>query len=155
MAGTLAPGAPRKVGLDPQRIDVLIPHRTEPHLDLIQTEEDAENFAKFLRRRNEREANVYLAEDCFGRNGCVWREADSKATDLETVIADLMSGQYHDPRRVIAFNTAERWSGDVSGDVAREIQRRADLAAEDVSSTIEAFVQRYAGPNRQMSLRLA
>jgi hypothetical protein len=99
--------------------------------------------------------NVYLAEDCFGRNGCVWREADSKATDLETVIADLMSGQYHDPRRVIAFNTAERWSGDVSGDVAREIQRRADLAAEDVSSTIEAFVQRYAGPNRQMSLRLA
>jgi hypothetical protein len=25
MAGTLAPGAPRKVGLDPQRIDVLIP----------------------------------------------------------------------------------------------------------------------------------
>ena len=56
MAGTLAPGAPRKVGLDPQRIDVLIPHRTEPHLDLIQTEEDAENFAKFLRRRNEREA---------------------------------------------------------------------------------------------------
>jgi|APCry1669192522_1035417.scaffolds.fasta_scaffold07934_4 hypothetical protein len=32
------------------------PFRTEPHLDLIQTEEDAENFAKFLRRRNEREA---------------------------------------------------------------------------------------------------
>jgi hypothetical protein len=36
-----------------------IPHkayRTEPHLDLIQTDEDAESFAKFLQRRNEREA---------------------------------------------------------------------------------------------------
>jgi hypothetical protein len=99
--------------------------------------------------------NVYLVEDCFGRKGCVWRETDSETTDLETVIADLMSGQYHDPRRVIAFNTAERWSEDVSEDVAREIQRRADLANEDVSSTIEAFVERHTRPERQMTLGLA
>lgn len=104
---------------------------------------------------NGADENVYLVEDCFGRKGCVWREADSEATDLETVISDLMSGQYHEPRRVIAFNTAERWSEDVSKDVAREIQRRADSAAEDVSSTIEAFVEQYAGQDRQMSLRLA
>jgi len=50
----------------------------------------------------------------IGRQGCVWREADAERTDLETVIAELMSGQYRDPRRVIAFNTAERWSEDVS-----------------------------------------
>jgi hypothetical protein len=98
--------------------------------------------------------NVYLVEDYFGRKGCVWREADSEGTDLETVIADLMSGQYHDPRRVIAFNIAERWSEDVSEDVAREIQRRADLAAEDISSTLGVFIERYTGPERQMVLGL-
>lgn len=97
---------------------------------------------------------IYLVEDCFGRQGCVWREADCEQTDLETVIADLVSGQYRDPRRVIAFNIAERWSQDVSKDIAREIQRRADLAYEDVSSTIEAFVERYAGPSRQLAMRL-
>lgn len=99
--------------------------------------------------------NVYLVEDCFGRQGCVWREADSEQTDLETVIADLMSGQYHDPQRVIGFNTAERWSEDISEDVAREIQRRADLAYEDPSSTLDRFLARHSGPERQLALRLA
>jgi hypothetical protein len=51
----------------------------------------------------------------------------SKA-DLETVIGDLMFGQYSDPVRVVAFNTAEQWSADVSQEVAHEIRRRADLA---------------------------
>jgi hypothetical protein len=99
--------------------------------------------------------NVYLVEDCFDRQGCVWREADSERTGLERVIADLMSGQYHDPHRVIAFNTAEHWSEDVSEDVAREIQRRSDLAYEGVWSTLEGFIDRHAGPNRQLALRLA
>ena len=99
--------------------------------------------------------NIYLVEDNLGPNGCVWREADSAHTDIETVIADLMSGQYSDPLRVIAFNPAEYWCEDVSEDVAREIQRRCDLACEDVSSTLENFVNHYAGFERQLALRLA
>lgn len=98
--------------------------------------------------------NVYIVEDCFGRQGCVWREVDAEKTDLETVITDLMAGQYHDPRRVVAFNTAEHWSEDVSGDVADEIQRRADLAYEDISSTLDRFIERHAGPGQQLALRL-
>ena len=99
--------------------------------------------------------NVYLVLDCFERSGCAWREADASETDLETVIADLMSGQYNDPQRVVVFNTLEQWSTDVSEDVAREIRRRADLAAEDLSSSIEDFVVRHAGRERQLNLRLA
>jgi hypothetical protein len=38
--------------------------------------------------------------------------------DLETTITDLMSGQYSDPVRVIAFNTSEHWAEDASEDVA-------------------------------------
>jgi hypothetical protein len=36
------------------------------------------------------------------------------------VIQDLLTGQYGHPIRVVAINTAERWSEDVSEDVARE-----------------------------------
>jgi hypothetical protein len=100
--------------------------------------------------------NVYLVVDCNGRGrDYVWREVNAGATDLETVLADLMSGQYSDPQRVIAFNIAERWSQDVSEDVARELRRRADLAYEDLSSSLEDFVDRYTRRERQLTLRLA
>ncbi|MEH2485854.1 hypothetical protein [Bradyrhizobium sp. AZCC 2230] len=98
---------------------------------------------------------VYLVTDDLGRNGAVWREADAETTDLETVITDLMSGEYKDPVRVVAFNTSERWSEDVSEDVAREIQHRCNLQLSDVPSHLQEFVDRYAAQDtRQFSLRL-
>ena len=50
--------------------------------------------------------------DDLGRLGRIWSEADAETTDLETVISDLLTGQYSSPVRVVAFNTAERWSED-------------------------------------------
>jgi hypothetical protein len=101
------------------------------------------------------EPTVYLVADDFGRTGCAWREADLETADLETVIQDLMLGEYRRPIRVIAFNTEERWSEDVSEDVAREIQNRCNLQLTDVPSHLQEFVDRYAPQNtRQFSLRL-
>jgi hypothetical protein len=77
---------------------------------------------------------VYLVKDDLGRLGAVWREANAEATDLETVIQDLLTGQYHDPVRIIAFNIAERWSQDVSEDVAHELRRRCDLQLRELPS---------------------
>jgi hypothetical protein len=48
---------------------------------------------------------VYLVVDGFGGIGTVYRETEVERTDLETVTADLMSGQFNDPLRVVAFNT--------------------------------------------------
>jgi hypothetical protein len=93
-----------------------------------------------------RDQTVYLVADYFGRIGRAWSEADYEGTDLETVLQDLMSGQYKNPIRVIAFNTAERWSEDVSEDVASEIRRRCDL---NVPSAIQDFVERHETHNRQ------
>jgi hypothetical protein len=93
-------------------------------------------------------------KDDLGRLGAVWREADAETTDLETVITDLMAGQYKDPIRVIAFNTVERWSEDVSEDVAREIRRRFDLQLSDVPSGLQDFIERHEGHHRQLALRL-
>jgi len=98
---------------------------------------------------------VYLVLDCLGRNGFVWRETDAGHADLETVISDLMTGHYSDPNRVVAFNTAEHWSRDVSEDVALEIERRADLANEDISSTLDDFMDRFRRNDHQFTLRLA
>ena len=98
---------------------------------------------------------VYLVAEDFGKLGRAWREADYEATDLETVIEDLLSGQYNHPIRVVAFNTEERWSEDVSEDVAHELRRRCDLQAIDVPSTIQDFVERHEGYAwRQLTLRL-
>ena len=98
---------------------------------------------------------VYLVKDDLGRLGAVWREADAETADLETVINDLLTGQYNDPVRVIAFNTSERWSQDVSEDVAHELRRRCDLQMRDVPASIQDFVEMHEGHlYRQLSLRL-
>ena len=104
---------------------------------------------------NDNDETVYLVADDFGRLGRAWREADYEATDLETLIQDLLTGQYSNPIRVVAFNTAERWSEDVSEDVARELRRRCDLQMRELPSTISDFVERHEDRDRrQLTLRL-
>jgi hypothetical protein len=93
--------------------------------------------------------------DDLGRLGWVWREADYKATDFETVISDLLTGQYDGAVQVVSFNSAEGWSRDVSEDIAKELHRRCDLQLRDVPSSIQDFVERYEGHGRQLSSRLA
>ena len=46
---------------------------------------------------------------------------DEEDTDRETLIRDLMEGHYRRPTRIVAFNTAEGWSRDVTMD---ELRRR-------------------------------
>jgi hypothetical protein len=47
------------------------------------------------------------------------------------LVIDRFAGS--DPIRVVAFNTLEHWSKDVSEYIAFEIQSRCDIDAEDVS----------------------
>jgi hypothetical protein len=89
--------------------------------------------------------NVYLVVDDLGRNGRVYREADLEGTDLETVIVDLLSGQYKNPIRIVAFNTSEGWSQDVSSEIAQELRRRCDMQMCDVPFFLQDFVDRYEG----------
>jgi hypothetical protein len=61
---------------------------------------------------------VYLVIDRFGGLGTVYRETEVERADLKTIIVDLMSGQFNDPIRVVAFNTLEHWSEDVTEYIA-------------------------------------
>lgn len=103
---------------------------------------------------NEDDQNVYLVLDDFGRSGRVYRETDVERADLEAVIMDLLEGQYNNPVRIVGFNTAEKWSQDVSGDVAHELRRRCDLQLRDVPFFLEEFVERHEGRYHDVQLPL-
>ena len=91
--------------------------------------------------------DTYLILDDCGRIGCAWRETNVEDTELESVINDLLEGQYSNPVRVLGFNTAEGWSRDVSEDVARELRQRCTNQDREMPEFLEEFVERYAGPN--------
>jgi hypothetical protein len=97
---------------------------------------------------------VYLVIDSLRQGGSIYRETEVERTDLETVINDLLSGQFNDPVRVVAFNTLEHWSDDVSGDVAQELRQRCDLQMRDVPFFLHDFVDRHEGRYRDYQLPL-
>src|ERR1700761_994588 len=89
-----------------------------------------------------RDEDVYLVEVDLGHWGHVWTEADSEATDLETMLTDMLAGQHRNPIRVVAFNVAEGWSRDVSNTIAQELRRRCDLEGLELPTSIAGFVER-------------
>ncbi|WP_249167256.1 hypothetical protein [Bradyrhizobium sp. JYMT SZCCT0428] len=80
---------------------------------------------------DDQDETIYLVADDFGKIGRAWREADYETTDLETVIQDLLTGQYRNPIRVAAIKTAERWPEDVSEDIAQELRSRCDIGKQN------------------------
>ena len=85
---------------------------------------------------------TYLVLDDFGRIGRAWREAAEEAADRETVIRNLLAGDYNEPVRIVAFNTAEGWSRDVSMEIADELRQRF-IQDHQVSDSILQFLQAH------------
>ena len=83
--------------------------------------------------------DTYLVLDQFGRVGCCWRETDAEEADRETLIRDLVEGQYSHPVRIVAFNTTEGWARDATKDVADELRRRY-VEFGEVSESILEFL---------------
>jgi len=84
--------------------------------------------------------DTYLVLDDFGRIGRAWRETDENATDRETLIRDLVEGEFSNPVRIVAFNIAEGWCRDVTVDIADELRRRVVEYGEISQSAIQ-FMQ--------------
>jgi hypothetical protein len=82
--------------------------------------------------------------DDFGAAGRVYRETD-EATAGRDVIDDLLTGQFNNPVRVIAFNTAEGWSRDVSEDIAWELTRRVTADQKALTAPTRTFVEFHIG----------
>ena len=89
---------------------------------------------------------IYLVLDDFGGHlGRAWPEADEERTDREIVIVDLLDGQFSNPVRVVAFNTAKGWSRDVSEDIADELRQRLSALDREIPPDLEDFIERHGG----------
>jgi hypothetical protein len=95
------------------------------------------------------DVEVYLVLDDFGQGGRSYRETDEEQSDRETLIRDLLSGQYEKPVRIVAFNTAEGWSRDVSEDIARAVSDRALKNDHTLPFGTKVFVEWQLGERVQ------
>ncbi|MFB6463318.1 hypothetical protein [Bradyrhizobium tunisiense] len=97
--------------------------------------------------------DIYLVLEDFGaRAGCAWRETDEQDTDRDTIIRDLLSGQYSYPVRVVVFNAIEGRARDATSEIADELAEAAAGTAE-ITPALQAFVE--ANATRPFAIQLA
>ena len=98
---------------------------------------------------------IYIVVDGLGQRGTFRQAREVERTELETVVAELLSGQFNDPICVAAFNTLEHWSKDISSDVAREIQCRCDIDGSGIPQHLAGFIELHIGRTAPFTLRRA
>ena len=77
----------------------------------------------------------------FGALGRAYVETDEANASERDVISNIGGGQYSKPIRVVAFNTAEGWSRDVTEDIAEALLER-DASEGNLSESAKTFVGR-------------
>jgi hypothetical protein len=88
------------------------------------------------------DSDIYLVLDDFGFLGRAWRETDEADTNRATLVQDLLDGQYDDPVRIVAFNTVEGWSRDVTEDIVDELRGRCAEIGE-IPIFLQDFLDRH------------
>ena len=91
------------------------------------------------------DVTVYIVLNDFGPLGRAYCETDELESDEETVVENILSGQYSHPLRVIAFNTAEGWARDVSEDIARAVLDRGRGESRPIGTATKEFIERALG----------
>ena len=65
--------------------------------------------------------------------------------DQRSVVDDLLTGQFNNPLRVVAFNTAEGWARDASEDIAERVIEAARVRNKSLSEGARRFYERHTG----------
>jgi hypothetical protein len=86
--------------------------------------------------------DVYLVLQDFGLLGRAWGEIDESKTNLETLLRYLLEGQYVNPIKIVAFNTAQGWSRDVTSAVANTL-RKACADSDEIPSSLQNFLDAH------------
>ncbi len=92
------------------------------------------------------DTDVYIVVADFGSNGRSFLETDVAQADRTTIVSNMISGEYRDPLRVVAFNTVEGWSRDVSEEIAYDVLDRAYDADTMLSASAKRFIDRHVTP---------
>lgn len=65
-------------------------------------------------------------------------------SDLDATIGELVAGCFHDPIKVISFNTLEHWMKDISSDVAGEIRARCEIYGIELPDYLSDFIESHS-----------
>jgi hypothetical protein len=77
-------------------------------------------------------------------DGAAFRETDERI-DYPTLIRNLLSGEYSQVLRIVAFNPSEGWSRDASEDIARELESRVSSEGFEGSGGLQDFIEGQLG----------
>jgi hypothetical protein len=94
------------------------------------------------------DVTVYLVLNDY-RTGLAYVETAAEEANRETFIRNFLNGQYSNALRVVAFNTAEGWSQDVSEDIVTEVLERAFDGDDTLSEATKRFVDRHVSPGEK------
>lgn len=89
------------------------------------------------------DVTVYVVLQDFGRLGRAYRETDEACADKDTLIANIISGEFDNITRIVAFNTDEGWSRDVTEDIAREVMEETWHRAAPLTNNLRNFIDRF------------
>ena len=95
--------------------------------------------------------DIFIVLEDF-RSGAAWRETDEDATDLASLLDNLLTGQYDQPLRVVTFNPVEGWSRDASEEVAEALELRV-AEGREISEALREFIESHTG--RAVGVQLA
>ncbi len=87
--------------------------------------------------------DVHILLEDFGKLGRAYRETDEAEADEQTLIDDILSGQFGHIARVVAFNTVEGWARDVTEDIAREVASQAAQRGLEIKAGARELVDRF------------
>ena len=96
--------------------------------------------------------DFYLVLEEF-RAGPAFRETD-EGISYNRLIDDLLTGQYDNVLRIVAFNPVKSWSRDASEDVANALEAHIAAEGREVSETMRDFIEGQIGRKigQQLSL---
>ena len=98
------------------------------------------------------DVTVYIVLNYYGsRLGRAYAETGDDEADEKTTIENILSGQYSDPIRVVAFNTAEGWARDVTEDIAQAVLSKAQHERRSISIAAQEFLVRTLGVDAPLS----
>src|ERR1700729_1323166 len=97
-------------------------------------------------RYTENDVTAYIVLEDFGDLGRAFRETDIAEANHDTIVRNMISGEYEDPLRVVAFNTVEGWSRDVSEEIAYDVLDRAYDPDTTLSAGAKRLIDRHVTP---------
>jgi hypothetical protein len=132
-----------------------LPCPSEPRARPVAPSTEPKNGEPIRTQAPTQDAATYVVLDEFP-DGRIFRKTDEAEADRETVIQDILSGQYKKPVRVIAFYTAEGWGTRRGrGHCSRDRLRRHATFVERVSDLLPVGCDLERGPTAINSRSIA